>query len=72
MTGVLMLEDCAFAGESFYIGQKLRGELGCLEHATWLTPTLSHCSRAVHRNRSRHVVITVENVRVMSFVLASK
>ena len=56
-------QECAFDVDSFYIGQQLRGELGSLEHATWMRPTMAHSSRSARRRRSREVIVTVENVR---------
>ena len=57
-------QDCEFAGESLYVGQQLRGELGCLEHASWLKPTIAHCARSARKHRSREIIVTVEDVRL--------
>jgi len=57
-------QDCEFASESLYVGQQLRGELGCLEHASWFKPTIAHCARSARKHRSREIVVTIENVCV--------
>ena len=56
-------QDCEFAGDSFYVGQLLRGQLGYLKDAVWLNETVAHSARSVRRHRSREIVVTVENVR---------
>jgi len=57
-------QDCEFAAESFYVGQQLRGQIGCLKDASWIKQTASHCGNSVSRHRSREIVVTVDNVSV--------
>jgi len=61
--GLCVVKECEFAGETWYIGQQLRGELGGLEHASWIKPTMAHSARSAHRHRRREIIVTVENVR---------
>jgi len=65
-------QDTEFAGAGYYVGQQLRGELGCLEHSSWLKPTLAHSARSARRHRSREIVVTVENVCLPLFVLVEQ
>jgi len=56
-------QDCKFASKSFYVGQQLRGELGCLKDTSWIKQTVSHCANSASQHQSRTITVTVDNVR---------
>ena len=58
------LKGSEYAIATYYPGQQLRGELGCLERATWLQKSIFHCPLYVRKDKLREVFLTVESVGI--------
>jgi len=57
-----IVKSSEYATATYYPGQQLRGEMSCLERATWLKSTIHFCAASVRKNRTRDVTLFVESV----------